>query len=186
LTAEYKLLSAEERVKVRELINTRHGYFFHGTTRSRLEGIRRQGLDPAFEHEESEYFWQRLEPDKAMRFCAKTQLKSACETAEERARWRDGADPSKFDPNDIVLLRVRAAALLEKSFGLDHAYIDAPTTQMALDANGMFPAEKFFELFDNSGMISCYDIILPPQLEIYTGSFYNEHAALKKELFSPL
>ena len=182
----YPLLSEESKSSIREQIKAAHEYFYHGTTRARLASITQGGLDPEHEHHESEYFWERIEPEKALRYCTKTMLQTAFETAEERARWRDSADATKLDPADIVLLRVPAAALLEKSFGLDHAYLDDMTVKLQMGADGLLPSEKFLELFNDSGMISCYEPLPREVLQIYSGSFYEDRTAVKDDKFISL
>jgi hypothetical protein len=186
LTADYKLLSDDSKAAVRAQLKSAHAYFYHGTTKTRLAGIIAGGLDPEQEHHESEYFWERLEPDKALRYCTQSALITAHETAEERARWRDSADPTKLDPADIILLRVKAEALLNRSFGLDHAYLDDMTVKLEMGADGLLSAEKFLGLFNDGGMISCYEVIPREELQIYSGSFFDDRAAVKEDKFIPL
>jgi hypothetical protein len=67
LTTTYNLLSSPAKTTLRAQITSAHAYFYHGTTRSRLASITQNGLDPAYEHDDSEYFWERVEPEKALR-----------------------------------------------------------------------------------------------------------------------
>ena len=182
----YALLSEESKAPLRAQIKAVHEYFYHGTTRARLASITQGGLDPEYEHHESEYFWERIEPEKALRYCTQAMLQTAFDTAEERARWRDSADATKLNPADIILLRVPAAALLEKSFGLDHAYLDDMTVKLQMGADGLLPPEKFLELFNGSGMISCYETLPHEVLQIYSGNFYDDRKMVKDDKFIPL
>jgi hypothetical protein len=182
----YHLLSDAAKPALREQIKSAHAYFYHGTTKHCLAGIAQNGLDPACEHHESEYFWERLEPDKALRYCTKATLTAAYETAEERARWRDSSDPTRLDPADVILLRAPAEALLNKSFGLDHAFLDDMTVKLERGADGLLPPEKFLSLFNSSGMISCYEVLPREELQIYSGSFFDDRAAIKEDKFIPL
>jgi hypothetical protein len=186
LTTTYTLLSDPTKADIRAQIKSAHAYFYHGTTKARLAGITQTGLDPEHEHHESEYFWERLEPEKALRYCTSATINVAHETAEERARWRDSADPTKLDPADIILLRVKAEALLDKSFGLDHAFLDDMIIKLAVGADGLLSADKFLELFNESGMISCYEAIPREELQIYSGSFFDDLAAIKEDKFIAL
>ena len=185
MTTDYKLLSDADKAAVREKIKPLHEYFYHGTTKGCLAGIKLHGLDPEYEHDDNEYFWERLEPARALRYCTKAELRSAHGAAEERARWRDSSDPSNLDTANVVLFRVKAENLLKKSFGLDHAFFDEQTIKRSMDANGLLLADTFIELFNGCGLISCYETIPAEELEIYSGSFYNDFAALK-DTFIPL
>jgi hypothetical protein len=121
--AKYTLLSDEDRPKVKERLLAAHEHFYHGTPAANLDSIRQHGLHPRFESEQSAYANRDWEPNAAIRYCTKNHSELALSAAGTRSHeWDQSAESRVTVSSEIVILRVKTAALLNRSFGLDHSF----------------------------------------------------------------
>lgn len=164
----YRLLTDSDRATVSNVL-ARQQFFYHGTPSKNLASIKEHGLHPGHESEESSYGGRNREPSKALRYCIKQHTGLAMSAAGTRAQeWNPRAEfwetPSDAE---ILLLRVRASALLARSFGLDHSFGDVRiAVEGLLASKETVSAEEFIDLIERFGSISCYELIPPEDIEI--------------------
>jgi hypothetical protein len=162
-------------------------YFYHGTSRVHLNSIRRSGVDPSFESEESSYPNRDREPGKAMRYCTDRHLDLARLAAQNKSSHRDevlGID--RDHPEDWLILRTKATSLLKRDFGLDFSYEDAGRAAgRILQSNPYLTPDEFIDNITYYGSISCYEPIPPDELEMCNGAIRSA-AEIPGCQFSPL
>jgi hypothetical protein len=148
-----------------------HQHFYHFTLDCyRLASIKKRGLDPRYESDESGYARRCREPGKAIRYCTKQSfgLKVGLNTANVRAGGCR-TDLRSAGNIRVVLLRTKALYLLDRSFGLDHSFgdIDAEVdVTLEESKQTQLTADQFIQLVTQFGVISCYEIIRPDELDI--------------------
>jgi hypothetical protein len=167
----YPLLSTDGTAAVRQRLAAEHQHFYHFTLDCyRLASIKKRGLDPWYESDESGYARRNREPGKAIRYCTKQScgVKVGLSTANVRAR--DCRTDLRSAANvQVVLLRTKATYLLDRSFGLDHSFGDidvAVDVKLEESKQPQLTADQFIQLVTQFGVISCYQIIRPDELEI--------------------
>ena len=156
----YPLLTSDGVTAVRQRLAADHRHFYHFTLDCYLASIKRLGLDPSFESDESRTGRLR-NPGKAIRYC--TESTCGLDAGFSAVRGSDLAAKNKR-----VLLRTKATYLLDRLFGLDHSFGDmAAEAELALKSNQLeLSANEFILLVTKFGVISCYDVIRPNELEI--------------------
>lgn len=170
-SCEYKLLAATDILAAKCHLIHAEKYVFHFTLKQRIGSIKTKGLDPSYESEDSRYAIRNCEPGDAMRYCFKLGLPVGYSTAISRSQ-RDGEYVTRQE--DVVLLRAPANALLSRSFGLDHSNADV-TTKTPDQVTALirpFSLAEFIDIVQKTGVISCYEIIPPSELEICIQSEY--------------
>jgi hypothetical protein len=163
------LLSSDEKAKVRKQLTAQHCFFYHGTPTMNLESIAAHGLDPDFESEDSRYPDRKYEPHRAMRFATLQGIQAAISAANARSAFQSiqgSSGGTSF--GGIVLLRVQADTLLDRSFGLDHSHavVADIVAEHLSAAKTQLSALDFLQIIDSVGVISCYERIAPDLIEV--------------------
>jgi len=137
-------------------------YFYHGTDTDCLESIEQIGLYPNQERSRSRYV-ERSEPP-AMRFSTSKEVVDLSVRAAIQKVHIDhpagGAQP--------VLLRVGAASLLNRRFGLDRSHM-----MVMLDLKNLLvgkdclTASEFTSVAIRRGSLASYDLIPSDELEVF-------------------
>ena len=171
---DYPLLSTEGATAVRKRLAAEHQHFYHFTLDRHLASIKKRGLDPHYESNDSSYPRGYREPGKAIRYSTKQSfgLKVGLSTAKIRAQvWNSATEMWDASGARVVLLRTKGTYMLDRSFGLDHSVgdIDAAVTVMLGESKQrQLSADQFIQLVTQFNVISCYEIIRPDELEICT------------------
>jgi hypothetical protein len=166
----YTLLSDQDRSKVKERLLAAHEHLFHGTPAANLDSIRQHGLHPRFESVHSAYANRDREPCVAIRYCTKNHPELALSAAGNRSQeWDEAVERWVSVSPEIVILRVKAAALLNRPFGLDHSFGEvAGEVESVLKSRHRLTPADFVGLVEKYGSLSCYECIPPEELEICT------------------
>jgi hypothetical protein len=166
----YTPLSDEDRSKVKQRLLAVHEHLFHGTPAANLDSIRQHGLHPRFESVHSAYANRDREPGAAIRYCIKNHPELALSAAGNRSQeWDEAAEGWVPVSPEIAILRVKAAALLNRPFGLDHSFGEvAGEVEAVLKSRHRLTPDDFVGLVEKYGSISCYACIPPGELEICT------------------
>jgi hypothetical protein len=187
LPIQYPLLSEADAFSTRGLLEQIHEHFYHFTLDDHIESIKKTGLDPGFEGEDSRYANRDREPANAIRYCTSNVLSLGLNAAATRNQvWSPKHDMwLPRPPERIVLLRARTSALLSRSFGLDHSHAEVSRAADALLADTeRLTADEFVAIVAKYGDISCYEAIPADELELCV-NIENFCIGLQGE-FSPL
>jgi hypothetical protein len=171
MTAEtyYPLLTEADVTAVREKLLHAHQHFFHFTLDMHVSSIVKSGIDPAREGEASKYGDRTREPAHAMRYCTQSGLDVGLRAAMTRNSYYDyAAEMWKERAGKIVLLRTPAAALLNRSFGLDLSFGDVKLAVTGLlgETEEYLEPDDFIRLIDEFGVISSYEMIPASEFDI--------------------
>ena len=165
---EYPLLSKDDAVAVKELLEQTHEHFYHYTLVDYIVSIKETGLDPSFEGTDSGYQNRRREPPNAIRYCTRGACAFGLSAALTRNQIYRDYSWHPHSRERIILLRTKASSLLSRPFGLDHSHSDASSTAEAMihgNKDYLTPNE-FIKIVTDHGGISCYEAIPANELEI--------------------
>lgn len=178
------ILSEADKVAVRLRLGRPDQYFYHGTSRVRLDSIRQYGVDPRFESDESDYPHRDREPGKAMRYCTDSHLDLALLAAQNKSSRPD--EVVSCHPEDRLILRTKAASLLKRDFGLDFSHeVARRAAERILQSNQYLTPDEFIQIITYYGAISCYEAIPSDELEMCNGAIRSA-AEVSGCQFSPL
>lgn len=179
----YSLLSETDREQVCAALGAEHAHFYHATLKCHLNSIRQYGLHPRFEGEDSSYGHRQHEPDKALRYSSKAFPELALSAARTRAEvWNEALGIHVPNDGEVVVLRVAAASILRRSFGLDHSFGNVRiAAETALASKEHLTAADFIDIVRRFGAISCYDRVPPEEISLCT-----DEAPSFEGVFAPL